>query len=123
MCLYFLANPLFAKKRQAHKKFRIALVYQLAQQFLNERENTESYNYPQQQEERGKRKTSDYTWLTGKHYAVSKYPIKKKCSSCAYRVNKVTKKKLGTQTCNFCPKCNAYICKRCFKDFHTNSKV
>ena len=123
MCLYFISNPDFAKKRGSHKRIRTLLVHEMAQKYLDLREDSEKPHSraSRSSETTTNKRVSAATRLTGKHYAVSKYPKKKKCSSCAYRISESTKKRLGTQTCNYCPKCDAFICKRCFRDFHSKS--
>ena len=41
MCLYFHANPDYAKKRQPHKKFTIMWIHDLVQQLLHRMEQNE----------------------------------------------------------------------------------
>lgn len=126
MCLYFHANPEFAKQRQAHKKFRIMLVHALVQPLLDkrdERESSKSSNTPIAQHPRNKIRVADDVRLRGKHYPVSRFPSRRKCVACAYKVNAISKKRKDKKTCNYCEKCDAFICKQCFRSFHSRASV
>lgn len=126
MCLYFAKNPLFASKRNSHKKFRQLLAHQLVQPLLDHR--AENYVEPRAgvatdaSPSTSKVKVTDSVRLTGKHFAVKKYP-RRKCSSCAYKKAPGTAKRNNKRTNDYCAKCKTYICLQCFKKFHTVSKL
>lgn len=119
MVLHFNANPEFAKKRQAHKLFRIQLVHELVQPLLNSRDDPNIDNHSPSV---GRRANLDESRLKGKHFPESRYPKRRRCSVCGYTKGPDGKYK-DTKTSNYCPKCQKFVCKKCFEIFHTQSKV
>ena len=60
--------------------------------------------------------------LIGKHFAESKYPQGKTCTSCGYKKD-AKGRQSRKKTYNFCRKCDRFICKDCFQQYHTKSKL
>ena len=112
-------NPEFSKRNRSHYRFRELLIHELVQPLLNDRADP---NNVAQQENRGRPNDIDSTRLRGKHFAISRFPVRRTCTSCGYQKNehnKQTRKK----TCNYCEKCKLFICKQCFTKFHTKSRM
>ena len=102
--------------RQAHKKFRIALIHELVQPLLDDRsQDYISAGRPALSQNENR--------LKGKHFATSKYPHEKKCCVvCGYKKNAKGKTSYK-KTWNFCARCNKFICKLCFEKYHTQSNL
>ena len=111
MVLHSLSNPEFGKKHSAHKQFCIALVHELVQPLLHSRADpgNKIASPP------GRKPTMDERRLKGNHFPESRHPKRGCCSVCAYQKYKDIK------TSNYCPKCDKFICKKCFETFHTQS--
>ena len=124
MCLYFRKNPEFAKKRQAHKRYRVMLLNQLVQPYLDYLETSlEGKELPKAVENpKSRRSVPSIVRLVGKHFPEKK-DARRKCSICAYKKIPGTEKRKDTKTFDFCSKCQKYICNKCFKGFHTKAKV
>ena len=124
MCLYFCKNPQLAKKRQAHKKFRLVLVHELVQPLLDVRDATlESRSTPNYKPNpRSRRSESAANRLVGKHYNESQAK-RKKCTMCAYQKIPGRNKRKNKRTNDYYPKCKVHICEDCFKDFHSKSQI
>ena len=60
--------------------------------------------------------------LIGKHFAKSKCPQRKFCNSCGYKKD-AKDRQSRKKTCNFCRKCDRFIYKDCFRQYHTKSKL
>lgn len=119
MCIYSEKHPIFAKSRSAHQRFREALILEMVQPLLDQREeNEQSRNTNNPEPRPNRRKVVSTSRLKGKHYS-SKHKSRRKCSKCAYIKNPVTGKRRDTKTFNFCKKCNLHICEKCFKVFHS----
>ena len=117
MVIYFHQNEAFAKSRQLHKKFRIILSHQLIQPYLDGFANNEMVV-----KSRGKTPQSDAVRLKGKHFATSKYQIRKCCKHCGYK-KRVRRKPSSRKTSNYCSECDLLICKDCFESFNTKSNL
>ena len=75
-------------------------------------------------ERNGRASTSDSLRLSGKQFPKSVYQKKSVCSACGYKtLNGKKTRKQTTKTTNFCVKCNKYICKKWFEDYHTRSQL
>ena len=119
MVLYFAAYPDFAKQCQAHKLFRVQLAHELVQPLLDAKAavgNNVHSPVP------GRRSIEDDVRLQGKHFAESRHPKRGRYASCGYKKGKDNKYK-DTKTSNYCTKCDKFICKSCFKLYHTKSYV
>jgi len=112
--VYFSKNPNFQKKKNSHKLFREA--YELVQPLLDRRADGD-VNLSS-----GRLSVSDDKRLKGKHFAESRHPKRGRCVKCSSDKN-VRGFPKDTKTSNFCQKCDAFICKTCFKVFHTSSRV
>lgn len=125
MLLFFKKNPQLQKKKNASKKFREMLVYEMVQPFLYEQADnlTQPAGRPSlEPKTKSKVDVLDSTRLTGKHYASKRNP-RRKCCVCAYKRDPNTGKRSNKRTVNYCAKCEKYVCERCFKDFHSKSKI
>ena len=111
MVLYFCANPDLAKKRQAHKLFRIQLVYELVQPLLNCIADGEGDIHSPGV---GRKTSLDELRLKGKHFPERLHPKRGRCSVCGYKKGP-NKKYKDIKTSNYCRKCEKFICKGCFE--------
>lgn len=114
MIVYINLYPEKKEERLSHKKYRLELVHQLVQPLLD------SYADPSVGGTSGRTPVSSVR-LKGKHFATSKLP-RKRCSVCAYKKTAGGKYR-QTKTVNFCEKCQKYVCRVCFEDFHTRSSL
>ena len=60
--------------------------------------------------------------VIGKHFAESKYPQRKTCTSCGYKKD-AKGRQSRKKTCKFCRKCDRFISKDCFRQYHTKNKL
>ena len=126
MCIFFEKNPEFAKKKNSHKIFRLELVHEMVQLYLDIRTDeeleTRGRHISMTTMPHSRRQTDDNVRLRGKHFAV-RMDVRRKCTMCAYKRNPSTGKRMNTRTNDYCEKCEKYVCKSCFKTFHTVSKL
>ena len=119
MVLHFAANTDFAKRRQAHELFRIQLAQELVQPLLDTKAqvgNVVHCPVP------GRRSFENDKRLQGKHFAESRHPKRGCCVCCGYKKG-TNKKYKDKKTSNFYLKCDQFVCKNCFENYHTKSFV
>ena len=113
--LYKMEN-IQGSSRQIHKKFQLEIVHGLVQPLLHKKSKSELIVQP------GRRPNIHATRLQGKHFSSSMYPWRGVCRACRYKKRK-NGKQTKKKTCNYCAKCEIFLCKVCFEGFHTKSKV
>ena len=59
--------------------------------------------------------------LKGKHFSVSKHPMKRSCIACAYQKKLMANRK--RQKHQTFGKNVLFVCKKCFASYHTKSDV
>ena len=99
--LYALLYPEQSNSR-LYKRFQENLEHEVVQPQLDEKGSPVPAVNPNE------------TWLTGKHFAESKYPQRKTCTSCGYKKD-AKGRQSRKKTCNFCRKCDRFIRKDCFR--------
>ena len=126
MCIFFEKKTEFGKKKNGHKIFRLKLVHEMVQPYLDMRTDEELETRGRQTSmtttPHSRRQTDDNVRLRGKQFAV-RMDARRKCTMCTYKRNPSTGKRMNTRTTDYCEKCEKYICKSCFKTFHTASKL
>ena len=104
--LYALLHPEQSNYR-LHKQFRENLVHEIVQPHLDEKPNRVPAVNPNENR------------LIGKHFAEPKYPQGKTCTSCGYKKD-AKGRQSRKKTCDFCRKCDRFICKDCFEVKRSN---
>ena len=114
MCIYFEKYPDFRKKNNSRKIFRLTLVHEMVQPYLDEITDEEFETRGRQRSvataTHSRRQIDDNVRLRGKHFAVRMDP-RRKCSLCGYKRNPTTGKRMNTCPKDYCEKCDKYICK------------
>ena len=103
MVVYFNRNIEFNKRRQSHKLFCEILAHELVQPLLDKCSNSDIGVVGP-----GRRSVSNDVRSKGKHFTVSKHPMKKSCIACVYQ-KKADGKQAKTKTSNFCRKCSVCL--------------
>ena len=115
LSLYKMEN-IQGSSRQIHKKFQLEIVHGLVQPLLHKKSKSELIVQP------GRRPNIHATRLQGKHFSSSMYPWRGVCRACRYKKRK-NGKQTKKKTCNYCAKCEIFLCKVCFEGFHTKRFV
>ena len=107
MVVYENLFPMLKQKRQAHRAYRTMLIHELVQSLLDLKNSEIVWWQTTTHEKRLKRK----------HFPSNRHHQRKCCAVCAYTRN--TKGKQSRKnTSNYCVKCDKFICKDCFENFH-----
>ena len=69
----------------------------------------------------GRRSVNNDVILRGKHFRVSKHPMRKSCIACAYQKKLMANRK--RQKHQTFAKNVVFVCKKCFALYHTKSDV
>lgn len=115
MVLYLTQNVQLQRKRQPHKKFRLALANELVQPLLDKYADP-AFLRPTGA---GRPHIAQASRLRGKHFGKAK-PPRRRCIICASEKQPNGKYK-DTKTVNYCEKCQKYVCRNCFEAYHTKS--
>ena len=103
-----------SSRLKSHRMFRIQLVHELVQPYLDMRATAGL--------SRGRQSVSPDRRLQGKHFPY-KSIRRLRCVVCSKKRTPAGQRK-DTKTMVFCPKCNVHMCLgTCFEEFHTRSSI